>query len=159
MTRRALWVLASALAFLAPSVALAQAATPRPLPAVLHVRAHLPGPDAGRHLDVQVDIGRGAEWTIEGCVSSGGGCRRTRRVTLGEADRAEYVRLWTEIRATPRCEPEGIFPGERVFVLDSPDGRFEGRLPASVDAIIDRNRGPCRAHARMAWWVAQVFSR
>ena len=103
-------------------------------------------------------LGPHAVWSIEGCVTSASRvCTRTRAVLLMPADRAAYVSLWFAIRATPLCEPEGIFPGDRMFELQSAQGNFTGRLPANVADLAARNGGPCRAHARMAWWVAERF--
>jgi hypothetical protein len=107
---------------------------------------------------VQVDIGRGKEWFIEGCITDAGGvCTRTRGVRLTPAERVEYVRLWYELRGMPRCEPEAVLPRDRAFELRSPQGRYAGHLPAAVTEVGTRNQGPCRAPARMAWWVARLF--
>lgn len=149
--------LAATIVVFATSLASAQA--PRPLPAELHAEVHLPGSDPNRHLRVTVDIGRGAAWVIEGCVTDAGGrCTRTRAVELTAAERQEYVRLWAEIRAIPRCEMDAIWPGDRNWVLTSSQGRWSGRLPADRAAVAERTRGPCRADARMAFWIAERFT-
>ncbi len=131
---------------------------PQPLPAELHVDVELPGSVANRYLHVTVDIGGGAQWFIGGCVSSARGiCHASSRVQLSEAQRREYVQAWFAIRSTPRCEPEGIFPGDREFALRWNGQDVTGHLPADAAQVPVRNAGPCRAHARMAWWVAQAF--
>ncbi|MCZ7681805.1 MAG: hypothetical protein M5U28_24650 [Sandaracinaceae bacterium] len=80
-----------------------------------------------------VDIGRGAAWVIEGCVTDAGGrCTRTRAVELTAAERQEYVRLWAEIRAIPRCEMDAIWPGDRNWVLTSSQGRWSAACPPTA---------------------------
>jgi hypothetical protein len=129
---------------------------PHPLPASITADVHLPGADPNRFASATVSLG-GLPWTIEGCVSSArGACAATQRVELDEAARTELVRALEEVRAIPRCEPEGIFPGDRTYRLEITGAPrvYEGRLPASESDLAQRNAGPCRADARLAMWIA-----
>jgi len=121
---------------------------------------HLPGPDVDdNHLFVTVSPGA-LPWTIHGCVTGAhGACEETQRVELDETGRNELVRLLDEVRAIPRCEPDGIFPGDRGYRLELSGfpRPYEGKLPADVAQIGARNVGPCRADAPLAWWIAERF--
>jgi hypothetical protein len=132
---------------------------PPALPAEIRARVHLPGTTAEDHLFVTVSLD-GLPWTISGCVTGpDGGCEETMRVELTDADRAALVAALAEVRAIPRCEPEGLFPGDRAYRLDITGAAraYEGHLPADPSQLEARNAGPCRADARLAWWIAQRF--
>lgn len=135
-------------------------AAPPALPAEIRAHVHLPGPDVeDNHVFVTVTLGE-LPWTISGCTTGAhGACEETSRVELDEASRAELVQLVAEVRAIPRCEPEGIFPGDRAYRLDltSFPRPYEGNLPADPGQLATRNAGPCRADARLAWWIAEHF--
>lgn len=132
---------------------------PAALPAEIRAHVHLPGPAADDHLFVTVSLD-GLPWTIRGCVTGpNGGCEETARLELSEADRTALVTALGEVRAIPRCEPEGIFPGDRAYRLDMTGAprAYEGHMPADPTQLEARNAGPCRADARLAWWIAQRF--
>jgi len=132
--------------------------TPRPLPAKTMVHVHLPGPDATRHLNVSVDIGRGADWFIEGCVAAARGvCFWARQVVMRPEDRVAYVQHWATVYAMPRCAPTDAPRASRLLDLDGPAGHMEDFLPEDVTQIAATTQGPCRAPARLAVWVAQRF--
>lgn len=132
---------------------------PAALPAEIRARVHLPGAGADDHLFVTVSLD-GLPWSITGCVTGPhGACEETGRVELSDDDRAALVQALGEVWAIPRCEPEGIFPGDRAYRLDLTGAPrpYEGRLPADPSQIEARNAGPCRADARLAWWITQRF--
>ncbi len=132
---------------------------PPALPAEIRARVHLPGAVVDRHLFVTVSLD-GLPWTITGCVTGpDGACEETLRVELDETGRTELVRLLAEVHAIPRCEPDAVFPGDRTYRLDLTGfpRPYEGNLPADPTQLAARNQGPCRADARLAWWIAQRF--
>ncbi|GAB4216272.1 MAG: hypothetical protein OHK0013_42580 [Sandaracinaceae bacterium] len=134
---------------------------PPALPAEIEARVHLPGPAPDDHLFVRVSLAP-LPWTITGCVTGPhGACEETARVELDEADRRQLVQLLAEVQAIPRCEPEGLFPGDRAYrlALTGFPRTYEGHLPASLADLSTRNEGPCRADARLAWWIASRFQR
>jgi hypothetical protein len=133
--------------------------TPPALPAEIEAQVHLPGAAPDDHLFVRVSLSD-LPWTITGCVTGpAGGCEETLRVELTEADRRELVRLVMDVETIRPCEPEGIFPGDRAYrlVLTGFPRPYEGRLPAALADLAVRNAGPCRADARLAWWIAARF--
>jgi hypothetical protein len=138
---------------LLPSLAAAQA--PAPMPASLHAHIGLPG-SPGRFANVGIDFGTTA-WELSGCISSGGGCRATRSVTLTAAQRTELVRLWQEVATMGRCEPAGFHPGDPEYTIDTPAASYSGHLPAAAADVPARTTGPCLADARLAWWLVQTF--
>lgn len=150
---------ARALAPLGTADATAQApAAPRPLPATADLRMHLPGADARRYLTATVDIAQGAVWRLSGCVSTvAGSCRATHDVELSQAQREAYVRLWSEVYATPPCEPVPTLPGDRVAELSYASGRSRDPLPGDPSLLEARTRGPCLAAARLSVWIARTF--
>ncbi|MBX7195267.1 MAG: hypothetical protein K1X94_24645 [Sandaracinaceae bacterium] len=130
-------------------------------PASIRAVIHLPEVerDDVAHLFVTVHM-EAEPWTITGCATGpSGGCEETARVVLSEADHAALEDLLAEVRAIPRCEPEGIFPGDRAYRLDIEGGPrpYEGHLPVDPTQLEARNQGPCRADARLAWWIASRF--
>jgi hypothetical protein len=142
-----------------PAGAPTETAAPPALPAEIRARVHLPGPAADDHLFVTVSLD-GLPWTITGCVTGPhGGCEETGRIELTDADRTALVTALGEVRAIPRCEPEGNFPGDRPYRLDITGAPrpYEGSLPSDPTQIDTRNAGPCRADARLAWWIVQRF--
>lgn len=133
---------------------------PPALPAEIEAHVHLPGPQPDAHLFVRVSLAP-LPWTITGCVTGrAGACEETARVELSEADRAALVQALAEVRAIPRCEPEGIFPGDRAYrlVLTGGPRPYEGHLPADPAELPSRTAGPCRADARLARWIADRFA-
>jgi hypothetical protein len=95
-------------------------------------------------------------WTIDGCVSDrAGACDKTRHFDVRMEARHELIRIWEDVKATPRCEPEGQVPGDRRFELTWLGVKHAGVLPAAESDIAARNQGPCRAHARLAMWFAR----
>ena len=123
---------------------------PPPMPARIDVRVHLPGSDASRHATASFQ-----NWTIEGCISSvSGSCRRTVRREVPVAARAEMLRIWADASAPILCEPEVRVPGDRAFEVRYLEQTFTGYLPAREADLASRNAGQCRAHARMAMWIA-----
>lgn len=143
----------------APEGEAAAEQAPPALPAEIRAHVHLPGPQPDDHLFVTVSLD-GLPWTITGCVTaSHGACEETARVELTDADREALVTALAEVRAIPRCEPEGLFPGDRAYRLDLTGGPrpYEGHLPADVAQVEARGEGPCRADARLAWWIVRRF--
>lgn len=135
------------------------ATTPHPLPAEIRGDIVLPGAPPDRHLSATVTLGA-LPWTLTGCVTPGAAaCEETSRVELDDAARAELVALVEEVRAIPRCEPDGIFPDDRPFTLTltGMPGPYASSLPGDASAMATRNEGPCRASSRLAWWIAQHF--
>jgi TonB family protein len=133
---------------------------PSALPAEIEAHVHLPGPAPDEHLFVRVSLAP-LPWTITGCVTGPhGACEETARVELSEADRAELVRLLAEVEAIPRCEPEGLFPGDRAYrlALTGAPRPYEGHLPADPAELPARTAGVCRADARLAQWIAARFA-
>jgi len=117
---------------------------------------HLPGTDAKRYLNATVTLGLGTESTIEGCISSApGACSATERIVLGKKDHEEYIALWKEVLAMPRCEPPGKFPGDRAFRIDAAKRSFADALPAKVADLPTRTKDTCEAPRRLAWWLAR----
>jgi hypothetical protein len=120
------------------------------MPARILAEVHLPGTDASRHLNATLE-----NWSLTACVGpTSAVCTGVPRELPTEA-RTAMLQIWWDVHRTPRCEPEGIFPGDRIFRLSYLGRTYEGRLPASESDIERRNEGPCRAHARMAWWFAR----
>jgi hypothetical protein len=128
---------------------------PHPLPERITAEVQMPGPDESRYANATVTLS-GLPWTITGCIGPRAACEETARIELDEAERGELVRAIEEVRAIPLCEPEGIFPGDRTYRLEITGAPrvYEGRLPADEGQLAQRNDGPCRADARLAWWVA-----
>lgn len=128
-------------------------ASPPPLAGAFYAHVHAPGEEPKMHVNVSL-----AEWTLTGCISEvPGACDKTGSFVVGPAGRAELLRIWKEIRATPRCEPEGRWPGDRFFEITHGDETFAGRLPAREGDLATRNAGPCRAGARLAMWFVHQF--
>ncbi len=94
--------------------------------------------------------------TIDGCISAlAGACVATTRVTLEEEANEELTQLLADVRAMPRCEPGGIEPGDLDYTLSWPGSpSYVGSVPADASRMAARNEGPCRADARLAWWIA-----
>jgi hypothetical protein len=139
-----------------PEVANDRVAAPPPLPANIQVEVPIPGPDASRYATATVSL-ESMPWTVTGCIGPRGACEETARVELDDARRVELVRLLDEVRSIPRCEPDAIFPGERdyrVRITGAPRV-YEGRFPHEERNLATRNAGPCRADARLGWWIAQ----
>ena len=133
---------------------------PHALPALITADVVLPGPLPDRHVLVTIDLGSGLPWTISGCVSPGGApCEESARALLDEAARTELVTAIDEVRAIPRCEPEPIFPDDRPYTLTLTGfpRTYTGGLPGDASAMATRNAGPCRADARLSWWIASHF--
>jgi len=139
-------------------VSAAHAQAPRPLPARIHANVGMPGTATTSYANVNLDLGP-LPWTMIGCVSRvEGACFATQRVVLSDADRAALVTRVQEVYAVPRCEPEGVFPGDPRYSMDFPADHYTGHLPADPSAIAARTAGPCGAPARLAWWLAERFS-
>lgn len=144
----------------APTATPTTTAAPHALPARITADVVLPGPVPDRHVLVSIDLGSGLPWTISGCTSPGGApCEESARVELDEAARTELVTAIEEVRAIPRCEPEGIFPDDRPYTLTLTGfpRTYAGGLPGDASAMATRNAGPCRADARLSWWIASRF--
>ena len=137
----------------------AHAQAPRPLPATIVAAVGQPGASPASFVNVTVTLGA-LPWTMWGCTARlAGVCFATRRLELTEADRRELVTRVQEVYALPRCEPEGFAPGDPAYTVTFPASNYEGHLPASVAAVAARSGGPCGAPARLAWWIAQRFTR
>ncbi len=96
--------------------------------------------------------------TVIGCVSSvAGTCFATLRIPLDDEATSELARLLADVSAIPRCEPEGIFPGDLDYELswEGAPRTYEGHVPADEHTMAARGSGPCRADARLAWWIAR----
>jgi hypothetical protein len=122
----------------------------------IHVTLAMPGPDAARFVTATLE--QGPPLAVFGCVSSvSGACRRTTQIELDHDAGAELDALVTAVRAIPRCEPEAIVPGDREYTLtlDGAPREYTGHLPAAEAELASRDAGPCRADARLAWWVAR----
>jgi hypothetical protein len=65
------------------------------------------------------------------------------------------LRIWAESQQPIRCEPEAHGPGDREFEVRYNGQTHRGWLPAREQDLAARNAGPCRAHARMAIWLAR----
>jgi hypothetical protein len=128
-------------------------ASPTPLAGPFYAHVHAPGAEPKVHVNVSL-----TEWTLTGCISEvQGACDKSGSFVVGPAGRAELLRIWKDVRATPRCEPEGRWPGDRFFEITHGDETFAGRLPASDADLPTRNAGPCRAGARLAMWFVHQF--
>jgi hypothetical protein len=133
---------------------------PHPLPAEIVADVVLPGTPPDRHMSVRVSLGA-LPWTIVGCITPGAApCEETMRVELDEPARTALVQAIEDIRAIPRCEPDGIFPDDRPFelTLTGFPSPYRAALPGDPSLMATRNEGPCRASARLAWLLVQWFS-
>lgn len=129
---------------------------PRRIPAVVRLRAHLPGAASDRHLHATLTLGLGTESTLTGCIAGPDpACEETQREVLDAADHAAYERAWADIEHMPRCEPLARFPGDRLFVLALAGTRYEDPLPADPAQIAQRTAETCAAPARLAAWIAR----
>ncbi|MFO0682288.1 MAG: hypothetical protein U0234_09570 [Sandaracinus sp.] len=115
------------------------------------------------HATVAIGADRFVTATLEGravigCVSSVvGTCFATLRVPLDGAAEAELAQLLADVRAIQLCEPEAIVPGDLDYQLswEGAPRAYAGHLPADESNIAARGSGPCRADARLAWWIAR----
>lgn len=136
-----------------PPAEAAAVAAVAPIVGAFHAHVHAPGVEPKVHVNVSL-----TGWTLTGCISEvEGACDKTGSFDVGPAARAELVGIWNDVRATPRCEPEGRWKGDRFFEITHGDDTFAGRLPASDADLPARNAGPCRAGARLAMWFVHQF--
>lgn len=98
-----------------------------------------------------------APLVVTGCVMpESAPCEESMRVVLDDDAREELQALLDDVAATPRCEPDGIFPGDRDYTLSVEGGAtYAGHIPADPAQMAARTGGPCRADARLAWWIAR----
>ncbi len=128
-------------------------ASPAPIAGSFYAHVHAPGAAPKVHVNVSL-----TEWTLTGCISEvPGACDKSGAFVVGPAGRTELLRIWKEVRATPRCEPEARVPGDRFFEITHGDETFAGRVPANEAELATRNDGPCRAGARLAMWFVHQF--
>ena len=120
------------------------------LPAYINVRAHLPGASGHTYLQSSGSPGIGGTWALTGCVTSAadGACHATQTFAL-TSDLEAFTQLWHAIDTMPRCEPEGIWPGDRSFQIEGPGFSYNGTLPADPAAIPERTTQPCAAPGRL----------
>jgi len=117
------------------------------------VHVHAPGPEPRIHVNVSME-----NWTMAGCASdTAEACRKTTQWSVPTEARVEFIRLWQEVRATPRCEPEARSPDDRAFEIVHSTGKAAGHLPAHEADLAKRNEGPCRADARLAMWFVHQW--
>lgn len=92
-------------------------ASPAPLVGAFYAHVHAPGVAPKVHVNVSL-----MEWTLTGCISEvQGACDKTGSYAVGPSGRVELLRIWSELRATPRCEPEARVPGDRFFEITHGD--------------------------------------
>jgi hypothetical protein len=141
-----------------PADPMPPAEAPPALPAEIEARVHLPGEDAS-HLYARVSLAP-LPWVITGCLAARADapCAPSTRVELGENDRRELVELLAEVWAIPRCEPFELGDDRGYsLVLTGSSRPYVGTLPSDPSRVAARNEGPCRADARLAWWIASRF--
>jgi len=118
--------------------------------------APLPGPASF----VTATFTSGSPSTITGCVSSvAGECAATALVTLDADASTELERGVAGVLAIPRCEPEAIVAGDLEYHLAwaGAPREYEGHIASDESTIAARGSGPCRADARLAWWIARYI--
>jgi hypothetical protein len=139
------------IALLSSWVLSAVAAAQPPLADRIELRARMPGRGQARYVTATLENG-----ILEGCISNvEGSCRRTVRVVLTEAQRAELGRLWTETQQPIDCRPETVGRDDRPFELSYHGQTYRGHWPPRVQDMAARNAGQCRAQAALAWWLAE----
>lgn len=137
----------------APATTSTPADDDEPARASFHVELGVPG-DPLRWVMATLDD---EPLEVTGCVMpERGPCEESMRVVLDDDAREELQALLDDVAATPRCEPEGIHEGDREYTLRVEGGaRYSGHVPADGSQMTARNGGPCRADARLAWWIAR----
>jgi len=123
--------------------------------ATLHVDLEAPGLDRARF--VSATLG-GDPLAITGCVMpESAPCEESMRVEFDDDASEELGALLADVGDMPRCEPEALQPGDRTYraTFGGNDTVYAGPLPADPTQIAARTTGPCRADARLVWWVAR----
>lgn len=114
------------------------------------------GIEAGRFVTATLESAVPAH--VTGCVSSvAGTCSATIEVPLDADAVAELPQRVADVRAIPRCEPEAIAPGDVDYHLSwlGAPREYVGHVPGDEANVTARGSGPCRADARLAWWIAR----
>ncbi|MBI5498643.1 MAG: hypothetical protein HY907_00245 [Deltaproteobacteria bacterium] len=125
-------------------------------PAALHARIELPGPERGRHLTLDVELGTDSV-RLTGCVSAvSGSCRSTHSVALGPAARTALAERWCAAAATPACRLTELRDG-RPFVITWDGGELAGDLTGDGSAIEPLYGVECTAPHRLALWLVAAF--
>lgn len=114
-------------------------------------------PDLARPRFVRASLSGRAPLEVGGCVlPEPGPCEESMRVVLDDDAREELEVLLDALAETPRCEPAATEPGDHEFALTFDDGTtFRGPMPADPARVAARAGGPCRADARLAFWLAR----
>lgn len=114
------------------------------------------GIDGGRFVTATLESAAPA--AVVGCVSTvAGTCFATVRVPLDADAMSELAQHVTDVLAIPLCEPAALVPGDLSYTLSWPGAprSYEGPVPADESTMAARGSGPCRADARLAWWIAR----
>lgn len=129
--------------------------TPEATRGGMTVEMMAPGLDRARF--VHASLTDGSPLVITGCVMpERAPCEESMRVVLDDDAGEELDALLDDLGETPRCEPAGIEPGDREFTLTVEGGAtYTGPIPADPTRVAARAAGPCRADARLAWWLAR----
>jgi len=99
-----------------------------------------------------------AAGAVNGCVSNiAGTCLATVLATLDVDAQRELEQLLGEVAAIPRCEPDGVFADDLAYSMswEGAPREYTGAIPSNESQMSARNGGPCRADARLAWWIAR----
>lgn len=156
---RRLLLLALALALAACGGASEQPAQQSAQPGSIDLAAAVDIPGrAGWSITARLDASEGA-WSLDGCpTQERAACEESFSIALDAAARAELERMLADLRAMPRCEPEGFVPGDPSYSLRTGGVTYDGHLAADPAAVAARLEGPCAAPARLAWWVVARFA-